>query len=262
MVANAPAALRPLVGAGLKMHLTSSEAGRYFDALRPRVAGITGCDLVVLPPFTSISVAQERLSGTNVAWGAQDVHAEDSGPYTGDISMPMLVDLGCTYVEVGHVERRRDHAETDGVIAAKVAQVLRYGATPILCVGEPVPGDAESAREQVLSQVRAVLTPIATADRARVVIAYEPTWAIGGATTAAAKHVACVQRGIRAWLCSPDGGGVAARIIYGGSVDLSAVRSLLQEGGVDGLFVGRAALDPGQFAAIATAVEAAQDTSR
>jgi len=261
MSMHPPAATRPLVGAGLKMNLTSSEARRYFDALRPAVAGITGCDLVVLPPFTSLHVAQERLHGSNVAWGAQDVHPLDRGAHTGDISMPMLVDLGCTYVEVGHIERRRDHGETEGVVAAKVAQVLRYDATPILCIGEPAAGDPEAAREQVVGQLRVELAGIAARDRARVVIAYEPTWAIGVAETASAGHVACVQRGIRAWLASPEGGGVAVRVIYGGSVDQSAVRSMLEAGGVDGLFVGRAALDPGRFAAIAAAVQAATQTS-
>jgi triosephosphate isomerase len=258
MSMHPPAATRPLVGAGLKMNLTSSEARRYFDALRPLVAGIAGCDIFVLPPFTALHAAQERLHGSNVAWGAQDVHPLDRGAHTGDISMPMLVDLGCSYVEVGHVERRRGHGETDEFIGAKVAQVLCYDATPILCIGEPAEGEPAAALEQVLGQLRVALAPVAAADRARVVIAYEPTWAIGVTATASPEHVAFVQAGIRAWLASPEGGGVAVRIIYGGSVDQTAAASLLAAGGIDGLFVGRAALDPARFADIAAAVGAAR----
>jgi triosephosphate isomerase len=261
MTMHPPAARRPLVGAGLKMNLTSSEARRYFDALRPLVAGIGGLDIFVLPPFTALHVAHERLRGSNVAWGAQDVHPLDQGAYTGDISMPMLVDLGCSYVEVGHVERRRGHGETDELIGAKVAQVLRHGATPILCLGEPVEGEPEPAVEHVLGQLRIALAGVAPADQARVVIAYEPTWAIGVTTTASPERVARVVAGVRAWLASSEGGGAAVRIIYGGSVDHSAVAALLAAGGIDGLFVGRAALDPARFAGIVGAVEAAMVTA-
>ncbi|MFI5254180.1 MAG: triose-phosphate isomerase family protein [Candidatus Limnocylindrales bacterium] len=261
MATSPPAATRPLVGAGLKMNLTASEAGRYFDVLRPRVAGISGCDLFVLPPFTAIAAAREHLAGSNIAWGAQDVHPQDSGPFTGDISMPMLADLGCTYVEVGHVERRRAHGETGELIAAKVAQVLRHGATPILCVGEPEPVGMPAASAKVVAQLRVELGLVAPADRAGVVIAYEPTWAIGQAATAAPEYVAGVVHAIRAWLASDDGGRATPRIIYGGSVNLSDVGSLLREADVDGLFVGRAALDPERFAAIAGAVQAARATT-
>jgi len=256
-----PPARRPLVGAGLKMNLTATDARRYFDALRPLLAGVGGVDIFVLPPFTALHVAQQQLRGSNVAWGAQDVHPLDAGAYTGDISMPMLVDLGCSYVEVGHVERRRGHGETDELIGAKVAQVLRHGATPILCLGEPVEGEPTAALEHVIGQLRISLAPVAAADRSRVVIAYEPTWAIGVTTTASPGHVAHVVAGVRAWLASAEGGGTTVRIIYGGSVDHSAVASLLAVGGIDGLFVGRAALDPARFAGIVAAVEAAMVTA-
>jgi triosephosphate isomerase len=235
--------MRHLIGTSLKMNLTSSEAAAYFDALRPMVAPLTSCELFVLPPFTSIWVARDRLRDSNVAWGAQDVHAEDSGAHTGDVSARMLADLGCTFVEVGHSERRRDHGESDEHVAQKVRQVLRHHMTPIMCVGEPSPGSPEAALDQVLRQSRAGMSLVPEEDRGRVVIAYEPVWAIGeGAAAADPLHIGVVHRGLHA---------VGTRVIYGGSVDPLTAGPILAQAGVDGLFVGRAALDPTRFAAIA-----------
>lgn len=237
----------PLIGTGLKMNLTSSEAAAYFDNLRPMVSSLTSCELFVLPPFTSIWVARDHLLGSNVAWGAQDVHHADSGAHTGDVSAPMLADLGCSFVEVGHYERRRDHGETDELVALKVRQVLRHGMTPIVCVGETEPAGPEAALEQVLRQARIAMNLVADAERQRVVIAYEPIWAIGqGAVAADPAHIGAVHRGLH---------DVADRVIYGGSVDVLRAGPILAEPGVDGLFVGRAALDPKQFAAIAAATK-------
>jgi triosephosphate isomerase len=235
--------VRPLIGTSLKMNFTSSEAATYFDALRPMVAPLTSCELFVLPPFTSIWIARDRLRDSNVAWGAQDVHTEDAGAHTGDVSAPMLADLGCTFVEVGHSERRRDHGESDELIARKVHQVLRHHMTPIMCVGEPRPVSPEAALDHVLRQARAGMSRVPEHDRARVVIAYEPVWAIGeGAAAADPAHVSAVHRGLHE---------LGARVIYGGSVDPFTAGPILCEDGVDGLFVGRAALDPKRFAAIA-----------
>jgi len=225
------------------MNLTSAEAATYFDALRPKVAALSSCELFVLPPFTSIWVARDRLGGSNVAWGAQDVHAEDAGAHTGDVSARMLADLDCTFVEIGHSERRRDHHETDDIVALKVRQVLRHGMTPIMCVGETAPGKPEAALEHVMRQARKGMSLIDEGDRPRVVIAYEPVWAIGeGAAAADPAHIGAVHRGLRE---------LGARVIYGGSVDPQTAGPILAEEGVDGLFVGRAALDPARFAVIA-----------
>ena len=240
--------MRPLIGTSLKMNLTSSEAAMYFDALRPMVAPLTSCELFVLPPFTSIWVARDRLRGSNVSWGAQDVHPEDAGAHTGDVSARMLADLECTYVEVGHSERRRDHGETDDAVALKVRQVLRHGMTPIVCVGELKPSSPGSALDHVLRQARTALGLVPKSDRRRVVIAYEPVWAIGeGAAAADPAHIGAVHRGLRE---------LDARVIYGGSVDTVTAGPILTQDGVDGLFVGRAALDPKRFAAIAASAKA------
>ncbi len=249
--------MRPLVGTSFKMNLTSSEAARYFDTVRPLLESLQSCDLFVLPPFTSIWVARDRLHGSNVGWGAQDVHAEDAGAHTGDVSAPMLADLGCTYVEVGHSERRRDHGETDEMVAVKVAQILRHEMTPIICVGEPEKGSPGSALDFVSGQARTVLKLVPPSERGRAVIAYEPRWAIGAGATAADPHrVGAVHRGLHDALRSQPGGDL--RVIYGGSVDVHTATPILEETGVDGLFIGRAALDPGVFATIAAqAVELA-----
>jgi triosephosphate isomerase len=235
--------MRPLIGTSLKMNLTSSEMAAYCEALVPLVAPLASCELFVLPPFTSIWVARERLTGSNVSWGAQDVHAEEAGAHTGDVSAPMLADLGCRFVEVGHSERRRDHAESDETVALKVRQVLRHRMTPIMCVGEPKPVSQEAALDHVLRQARAGMSRLPDEDRDRVVIAYEPVWTIGeGAAAADPAHIGAVHRGLRE---------LGSRVIYGGSVDAMTAGPILAEDGVDGLFVGRAALDPLRFAAIA-----------
>jgi triosephosphate isomerase len=246
--------VRPLIGTSTKMNLTSTEAERYFRTLRPLVVDVVECDLFVLPPFTSIWVARRELGDSNIAWGAQDVHPEEPGPHTGDIAAPMLVDLGCIYVEVGHSERRRDHGESDTLIGAKLRQVLRHGMIPILCVGEIDRGPVERAIDVVIRQLETSLAGIAPPDRGRIVVAYEPVWAIGmGASSADPDHVDAAHAAIHRWFRSRDRAGQDVRVIYGGSVDVAAADPLLTREGVDGLFVGRAALDPAHFAAIARA---------
>ena len=248
--------MRRLIGTSFKMNLTSTEVRRYFEVLRPLIAHKKSCDLFVLPPFTSLWVARELLAETNLAWGAQNVSAEEPGAHTGEVSAGMLADLGCAIVEVGHSERRRDNGETDALVAAKVRQILNHGMSPLVCVGEPVKGTVAAGLEHVVQQVRNGLGGLERADRDRIVIAYEPVWAIGeGSQAADPRHVSGVHRGLHDFLASPAGGGVDVRVIYGGSVDERTAGALLAEPGVDGLFVGRAALDPLRFAAIVAEAE-------
>ena len=253
--------MRPLIGTSVKMNLTATEITAWCAAVRPAVSDLPGVDLFLLPAFPAIQAARDGLAGSRFAWGAQDVHPDDAGAHTGDVSAPMLVDLGCRYVETGHSERRRDHAETDGLIAAKVAAILRHGMTPILCVGEAAPGPVDVAGAAVADQVAADLAQIAPDELAQVVVAYEPVWAIGvGALPAAPAHIAGVHAAIRAALIGLGPGGALVRVIYGGSVDPTTARGILEQPGVDGLFVGRAALDPSRFIQIAvTASELASE---
>jgi triosephosphate isomerase len=241
---------RQLVGTSLKMNFTAAEARTYFRTLVPLVDDIRDRDLFVLPPFTALWVAREELAGTAIAWGAQDVHESLSGAHTGDISAPMLVDLGCRYAEVGHSERRRDHGERDGRIARKVATAIGCGLDVVLCVGESREMRTRLATTVVLRHLDGALGARPAAELDRVVVAYEPYWAIGaGASPAPLDHVSGVQRAVRAWLL--ERGCATPRVVYGGSVSLDNAGDLLALPDVDGVFVGRAALDPLVFARIA-----------
>jgi triosephosphate isomerase len=239
------------------MNLTSTEAAAWLDAVLALTADVHGVDLFVLPPFTSIWVAREKLAGTRWAWGAQDVHPDDPGAHTGDVAASMLADLGCRYVECGHSERRRDHGEDDGLIARKVAAIVRAGMTPILCIGEAAPGDREAAASFVAGQVADDLALLPREAVGSAVLAYEPVWAIGaGARPADPSHVEAVHAAIRAQASSMADDPAGIRVIYGGSVDPASAPALLDRPGIDGLFVGRAALDPATFAAIVHAASA------
>ena len=245
--------IRPLVGTNLKMNLSSSELTWYLRALRTGVAAISHCELFVLPSFPALWVARRELEGSGLAWGAQDLHPAEGGAHTGDVSAAMLVDLGCSYVQVGHAERRHEHGETDQLIAAKVAQALRHGLTPILCVGERTAGASREALRTVIGQLEIALVGLGN-EAGRVVVAYEPAWAIGaGAEVAPADHIAALHDGIHEWLAAA--GAADAPVIYGGSLDEDSAPGIVALAGVDGLFVGRAALDPARFSTIAGIAE-------
>jgi triosephosphate isomerase len=240
--------IRPLVGTSWKMNLTPSRAVVYCATLRSLVADVDDRTLFILPPFPAISAVRDVLSGSNVAWGAQDVHPDDEGAHTGDVSASMLADIGCTFVEVGHHERRRDHHEDDGLVAAKVAAIQRWGMTAILCVGEEHRTTPDAARAHILGQLRFV----DGFDPAKIVVAYEPAWAIGvGAERAPSAWIGSMHEAIHERLAAAAGGQAAIPVIYGGSVDAAGAAVILALTGVDGLFVGRYALTAEGFAEIA-----------
>ena len=242
---------RPLIGTSWKMNLTPSEADAWFDAAVPALSTLDDRDLFVLPPFTAIHVARDALSRTPIAWGAQDVHPAEAGAHTGDVSAAMLADLGCRYVEVGHSERRRDHREGDALVAAKIAAIDRHDMTPLLCVGERSRGQLGVALAVVRRQLRGALGALHPEALGQVVVAYEPVWAIGvGAMAAPLDHIEAMHAGIHRW--SAAHGAPALKVLYGGSVDASNAGSIANLVGVDGLFVGRAALDPQTFIRIAS----------
>jgi triosephosphate isomerase len=172
----------------------------------------------VLPPFTAIHVARDALCRSAIAWGAQDVHPDEAGAHTGDVSAAMLADLGCRYVEVGHSERRRDHREGDALVAAKVAAIHRHGMTPLLCVGERTARRVDAALAVVQRQLRGALGALDPDALGRIVIAYEPVWAIGvGAMAAPLEHIEATHAGIHRWLATRD--APSTPVLYGGSVD-------------------------------------------
>lgn len=238
--------IRPLAGTSWKMNLTPSRAAAYCATLRPLVADVDDRTLFVLPPFPAISAVRDALADSNVAWGAQDVHPDDEGAHTGDVSASMLADLGCTFVEVGHHERRRDHHEDDDLVAAKVAAIQRWGMTAVLCVGEAHRTNPETARAHLIGQLRFV----EGMDSAKLVVAYEPAWAIGvGAERAPSEWIGAMHGAIHQRLQAAGAGAVP--VIYGGSVDAAGAAEIFAAPGVDGLFVGRYALTPEGFAEIA-----------
>ncbi len=241
---------RALVGTSWKMNLTPSEAVGWFRTVLPATAGVTDRELFVLPPFPSLFAARAELAGSHIRWGAQDLHEADDGAHTGDVSGAMLADLGCTIAEIGHSERRRDHGESDERIGAKVAAALRWDLMPLVCVGEPRRTEQESAGAHVVRQLRGAFERLSAAELDRVVVAYEPVWAIGvGAEAAPVEHISAMHGLIASWL--GDHGANDPRVIYGGSVDRANAPEIIAAPGVDGLFIGRAALDPKAFAEIA-----------
>jgi triosephosphate isomerase len=251
------------------MNLTRKQAPEYVGRLREHLgdalvedpADSSGSLVFLLPPYVAIDAVREALAGSPILFGAQNVHHDDVGAHTGEISAPMLADLGCRIVEVGHSERRRDECETDELISLKVRAILSHDMWPLVCVGESGPQrDAGHAEQVVLGQLATILGELATADLTRVLMAYEPWWAIGaGSVAAPLDHVARLHGLIREWLTTRGPEGIDVPVLYGGSVDLANAAALLGTSGVDGLFVGRAALDPDVFARIVrTALDVAQ----
>lgn len=212
-------------------------------------------EVAVLPPFTDLRSVQTLVDGDKlkIKYGAQDISPYDDGAYTGDISGPMLAKLGCTFVVVGHSERREHHNETDQVVASKVAAALRNGLTPILCVGENLElREAGGQVEHCTAQLLAALDGVDAEQAATVVLAYEPVWAIGTgrvATAADAQEVCAALRTALADKYGPDVAG-AVRVLYGGSVKSGNVNEIVSQPDVDGVLVGGASLDPTEFATL------------
>ncbi|MBS7546577.1 triose-phosphate isomerase [Dietzia massiliensis] len=245
----------PLIAGNWKMNLNHLEA----IALVQKVAFslpekyLEKVDVAFIPPFTDIRGVQIVIEGDKLgfAYGAQDVSVHESGAYTGEISASMLAKLGCTYVVVGHSERRDYHAETDELVAAKAAAAHRHGLTPIVCVGEKLEvREAGDHVDFVVNQLKGSLEGLTTAQLASTVIAYEPVWAIGTGKTASAADAQEVCAAIRSALAELADAETAEsmRVLYGGSVNASNVGELLEQSDVDGGLVGGASLKPDEFA--------------
>jgi triosephosphate isomerase (TIM) len=243
----------PFVVGNWKMNGTVGECRALALAVRDGLKRPRGVDVAVCPPFTALAAVAEVLTGSAVRLGAQNCHWEASGPYTGEISPVMLSELGCRYALIGHSERRREMGEVDEQINRKVQAVLAHGLTPVLCVGE-----SADERHQGLTfttvegQLRADLSGMAPDAIAKIVLAYEPVWAIGtgvNATPGQAAEVHSYLRGLLSELASKD---VAAtiRILYGGSVKADNTEALAAEPEIDGVLVGGASLNAQTFVAI------------
>jgi triosephosphate isomerase (TIM) len=243
----------PYIAANWKMNKTIAEASEFIDALLPRIAA-TQHDVVVCPPFTALQEVVERRRGTAVRVAAQNMHFEESGAFTGEISAPMLVELDVEAVVLGHSERRQFFGETDEALAKKVPAALAAELEPILCVGESEEARDGGQTEAVLErQLQADLAEVSDEDVARVVIAYEPIWAIGTGKVATSEQAQEACAFIRDVLRARGAAADDVRILYGGSVKPGNAAELLALPDVDGALVGGAALDAEDFAAIVEA---------
>jgi triosephosphate isomerase len=243
----------PYIAANWKMNKTVAEAAEFIDALLPRIAA-TQHDVVVCPPFTALQEVVERRRGTAVRVAAQNMHFEESGAFTGEVSAPMLVELDVEAVVLGHSERRQFFGETDEALAKKVAAALSHDLEPILCVGESEEAREGGQTEEVLErQLQADLAEVSDDDVAKVVIAYEPIWAIGTGKVATPEQAQEACAFIRDVLRARGAAADEVRILYGGSVKPGNAAELLALPDVDGALVGGAALVAEDFAAIVEA---------
>jgi triosephosphate isomerase (TIM) len=244
---------KKVMAANWKMYKTPDETGNYFREFLPMVAGHDRDEIVVCPPYTDVATAIEAARGSNVAIGVQNVHWKADGAYTGEISAPMLLCLGVTHVIVGHSERRQYFGETDDTVNLRLKTALESGLTPICCVGEVLEEREAGATDDVLRRqcMRAFHT-ISAKKAAKLVVAYEPVWAIGTGKTATPEIAAEAHAVIRHEVTKIFGEEFAGqlRILYGGSVKPDNANALMAQEEIDGALVGGASLDPKSFAAI------------
>ena len=251
--------LRKTVIAGnWKMNMTPSEAEKLINELKGMVEGKNGCDIVVCVPFVDICTAVNATKGTNIKVGAQNVHFKKNGAYTGEISADMLKEIGAEYVVIGHSERRQYFGETDETVNLRLKAALEAGITPILCVGEVLAEREQGVTAEVVSlQTKIALLDVNSEDVKKVIIAYEPVWAIGTGKTATSDQADEVCSVIRSVLADKYGADVseAVTIQYGGSMKPDNAAELLSKYHVDGGLIGGASLKAADFTAI---VDAAQ----
>ena len=255
----------PIVAGNWKCHKTTRETTDLIRELLMQLEGVEGVDVVICPPFTALSVANARLSQTTVSLGSQDLFWEPQGAYTGEISAPMLIDVGCRYCIIGHSERRLHFHETDEQVHKKLSAALANNLTPILCIGETLQQrEAGQTFDVIRRQLDGALIDIPLLDAHRMVLAYEPVWAIGTGRNATPEQAQEVQAFIRQQLAARWEADAAQRIRiqYGGSVTASNAAELLQQPDVDGALVGGASLKAESFSAIVKSAAAAKLVSR
>ncbi len=246
---------RPLVAGNWKMHRTGAEAVELIHQLRDGL-GQGRTEVMVAPPFTALEAAARALDGSGIALGAQNVHWEAQGAFTGEISVGMLKAVGCTQVIVGHSERRHLFGETDASVNKKTRAVLHAGMRPVVCVGETLAErDAGRTLEVVSAQLHGSLAGVAVEEMSHVVLAYEPVWAIGTGRNATPSQAQEVHAHIREALVRLFGRpvGETVRVLYGGSVKADNAAELLGQADVDGALVGGASLKAQEFLAIVAA---------
>jgi triosephosphate isomerase (TIM) len=250
-------ARRPLIAGNWKMNLNHLEAIAHVQKLAFGLsdADFDAVDVAVLVPYVDLRSVQTLVDGDRLRlfYGAQDVSSHPAGAYTGEVSAAMLQRIGCTFVAIGHSERRQHHNEDDALVGAKIKQALAHELTPIVCIGEGL--EVRKAREHVaftVAQLKGALAGLAPDQVAKLVFAYEPVWAIGTGETATSKDAQEVCAAIRAALTEvSDSVAAGARILYGGSVKATNIAELMLQPDIDGALVGGASLDPDEFVTLA-----------
>lgn len=242
-----------MIAGNWKMYKTREQTRAFFDAFRPLVSGTHSCDIIIAPPFTSLHHAVEAAHRSKISIAAQNAHWEREGAFTGEISMQMITDCGCTAVIIGHSERRQYFGETDESVNRKVQAALEAHLTPIVCVGESLAEREENLTHAVLRrQFEGGLAALTPDDFSRILLAYEPVWAIGTGKTATPDIAEDVHRYLRELTAKHFSAeqASAVRILYGGSVKPDNIKGLMARAEIDGALVGGASLDPKSFAAI------------
>lgn len=236
-----------------KMYKTPAETSSFFEKFAPLAAGAAHAEVVICPPFVNIAAAVAAAKSTAIGIGAQDVFWLKEGAYTGEVSAPMLAAAGCGWVIIGHSERRQYFHETEETVFKKTVAALDAGLTPIVCVGERLEERESGSTEAVLrTQFTGGIAGLAPEQFAKIVIAYEPVWAIGTGKTATPELAAAAHKFLRDGILTAFGASAAAacRILYGGSVKPDNVKGLMAQEDIDGALVGGASLDAASFGAI------------
>ncbi|MBI3471034.1 MAG: triose-phosphate isomerase [Candidatus Solibacter usitatus] len=244
---------KTIIAGNWKMYKTVAEAKAFFQRFVELVREAAHCEIVVCPPFPALAAAAEAAAGSNVAIGAQNLYWGKEGAFTGEVSGPMLRAIGCQYAIVGHSERRQYFGETNETVLKRTQAALEYGLTPIVCVGETLAQrEAGQTGAVLIEQFRQGIAVLPAGQFARIVLAYEPVWAIGTGRVATPQIAADAHRLIRAEARAVYGEEAAGaiRILYGGSVKPDNVQGLMAQPDIDGALVGGASLDPVSFASI------------
>jgi len=246
---------KPLVAGNWKMNGDRNGSSALLDGILAGMGDIKQTEVAVCPPFILIPLVAEKLAGSAIAYGGQDINVHDSGAYTGETSGPMMTDFGCKYAIVGHSERRTYYGETDDIVADKFGAAQKHGLVPILCIGETLEEREAGQTEAVCErQLDAVLNKHGIKSFANAVIAYEPVWAIGTGKTATPEQAQEVHAFIRAKLAGLDQAVAdGCRILYGGSMKPDNAMELRQQADIDGGLIGGASLKAEDFLGICTA---------
>jgi triosephosphate isomerase len=246
---------QPIVAGNWKMNGSQAESAKLLAVVKQGLNGVSKAQVVVCPPFILVPLVARELAGTKAAWGAQNLDTHKSGAYTGEVSGPMLKDFGCTYVIVGHSERRTLYGETDQMVAEKFKAAQEAGLVPILCVGERLEEREANQTEAVVArQLDAVINLVGIAEMVKSVIAYEPVWAIGTGKTATPQQAQDVHKFIRGRIAARDAKVAdGLRILYGGSMKAANAKELIAQPDIDGGLIGGASLVADEFLAICQA---------